>query len=118
LNIALTQDIISLHAKYHLTCVQVLKIYHGLQRGELCVGGLIFFSCDEIYAVFRVIFVEDTDPISRVRLVEAGNTGETRSGEGGGDGNGIITGCKGVMYGRLSALNKGTVGTEVLALFP
>lgn len=60
----------------------------------------------------------DTDPISRVRLVEPGNTGEICRGEGGGDGNGNTTGCKGAMYRRLSVLNTGMVATVVSVLFP
>lgn len=60
----------------------------------------------------------DTGAVSRVRLVETGNTGETRSGEGGGDGNGIMTGCKGAMYRRLPVPNPGTAATVLFGLFP
>lgn len=76
------------------------EIYHGLHSDDPCTGVQSFCSCDELKAVFLFtpVDVGDTDPIFRVRLVEAGNTGETWSGEGGGDGNGIITGCKGAMY--------------------
>ena len=56
-----------------------VPIYHGLQSEEFCTGVLSLGSCDEINTSFRVILVEvgDTDPVSRVRLVEEGNTGET-----------------------------------------
>lgn len=60
----------------------------------------------------------DSGLISRVRLVEPGNTGETCRGEGGGDGNGIIAGCKGDMYRRVSVLYTGMAATEVFVLFP
>lgn len=60
----------------------------------------------------------DSGLISRVRLVEPVNTGETCRGEGGGDGNGIITGCKGAMYRTLSVLNTGIAATVAFTLFP
>ena len=56
-----------------------VKIYQGLQSGDLCAGVLSLCSCDGINAVFCVILVEvgDKELMSRVRLVEAANTGDT-----------------------------------------
>lgn len=95
----------------------IFHFYHGLQSAELDPGVLSLVSCDDINTLFLDV-LGDKDTISRVRLVDAGNMGDAWSGEGGGDGNGIITGCKGVMYCKDSGLNKGTEVTVVLALLP
>ena len=70
--------------------------------------------------VSRVMLVKtgDSGLISLVRLEELVNTGEACRGEGGGDGNGIITGCKGAMYRRLSVLNTGMAAAVAFMLFP
>ena len=68
----------------------------------------------------RVLLVKtgDSGLMSRVRLVEPGNTGETCRGEGGGEGNGIITGRKGAIHRRVSVLYTGMAATVVFGLFP
>lgn len=45
-----------------------------------------------------LVKIGDLGLIFCVRFVELDNMGEICRGEGGGDGNGIIVGCKGDMY--------------------
>lgn len=96
----------------------VTLIYHGLHNGELWAVALCFR--DEVHGIFRFFPVDagDTDPLSAVRPLEAGNEGETWRGEGGGDGKGIITCGKGLMYCKVSLFDICIGWTVVFVVYP